>query len=191
MTSRRKATAAALGSTYTRWSKQGHEELKNRVASLLGRGLRPPEIAQQISEPMLPDGQGGTRPNRSYMVNTRTGKPYAQRTIYRIIDELNAEWASESRESLSQWKAELLAQNAEVRRAAFAKGEHPTVLAGLDQLAKIIGAYKPTRFREEHRHVDLNTLTVEQMERLADGEDVESVLAGTGDIEARGDEDTG
>ena len=172
-------SARQRATVYRRWSKRGHEELKNRVASLLGRGLRPPEIAQQVSEPTLPDGQGGTRPNRSYMVNPRTGLPYAQRTVNRIINELYEEWASESRESLAQWRAELLAQNAEVRRAAFAKGEHPIVLAGLDQLAKLIGAYKPVRVRSQNVNLtpeDVAKLSDEQIDRLIAGEDVERVI---------------
>lgn len=68
------------------------------------------------------------------------GKPYDVATINRDCKALEVDWLKQSRESMEFYKARELAQVQEVIRLAFAKGDLPSVLRGIEIEAKLTGS---------------------------------------------------
>ena len=125
-----------------RWAPNPRHILKRRVASLLSRGLAECEIVQQVSAEAVPDGQGGWRTNALRAVNPRTGKPYSQPTVNRIIHELLDEWAVENAEKVAEHRAQLIGENCEARRRLWADqnlapaDRYSLLIAAMSQMAK-------------------------------------------------------
>ena len=130
------------------WSIEAKHLLRRRVTALLVRGLTQAEIVQQTSTPFIADGAGGTRPNPAYIENPKTGNPYNQSTIHRIVRDIWREWAERDAESICDWRAEIVAHNRELERAAWSDHDLPLVLSILNQRAKLLGAFAPIRFEE-------------------------------------------
>lgn len=96
---------------------------RQRVASLLLRGLAPLEIALQLKR------QGLTDP--------ATGEAYSQDVIVADVAALEAEWQGIFEDREGQ-RARLLAELREARRAAWAKNDLGEVMQGLRQEADLI-----------------------------------------------------
>ncbi len=96
---------------------------RQRVASLLLRGLAPLEIALQLKR------QGLTDP--------ATNEAYSQEVISADVAALEAEWQGIFEDREGQ-RARLLAELREARRAAWAKNDLGEVMQGLRQEADLI-----------------------------------------------------
>ncbi len=107
---------------------------RQRVASLLLRGLAPLEIALQLKR------QGLTDP--------ATNEAYAQDVIVADVQALEAEW-QETAEDPEGQRARILAELREARRAAWAKNDLDEVMQGLRQEAALLDhAPHPQRPRD-------------------------------------------
>ena len=155
-----------------RWDRTSREMLKRRVASLHVRGLKPLEICQIVCEPMR-KGQYGDEPNPNYVPNPVTKLPYRVQTIYRLVAEIRDGWRMEDAERVKAYMADCIGNAEEARRSAWSGSDIKTVLAANHQMARLVGAYKPLEI-----NINWAALTDEQVERLANGEPIGSVLAG-------------
>jgi len=171
------------GLSANHWSPSAIELLKRRVASLLARRLDVHEIVQMLSTPTMPGeqdifGQQTMVPNPSYFINPRTGRPYGKSTIYRIKDEIYADWRRKDSEKIDQMFAEVIGSLEEIVRRAFGMGDYELALGALDRIINIIGANKPVRVDLTFlREIDWESMPSEELERIAGG-DVSGLLPG-------------
>ena len=165
------------------WEPNMRAVLKQRVASLLAKGLAEHEIVQRLCADSCQGLDGEQHVNTDQIINPRTDKPYSQVTINRIKRELHAEWRRCDAKTISQHYGRLIVENYEARRAAWSVGDIDGVRKLLDQMAGWIGANAPTK-------VDLNIGNIDaaiesELARLAG-------LAQAGDAgEAEGETDAG
>jgi len=158
-----------------RWNVHARAVMKRRVLALLARGMEEHEIIQNLSSEMRPDGEGGWKENRSYTENPRTGKPYSQETINRVIHEILDEWSRRDAELIKLWRGELVGHNKELERAFWGRGDLRGVLSTINQRAQLVGGFAPSNVVA--LNVDLTELTHEELERIAAGEDPSSVIS--------------
>ena len=155
-----------------RWNAASREQLRRLVAMWHVKGLRPFEIAELLAQETIM-GREGPEPNPSYFVNPATGNPYVKSTIYKMIGEIRDGWRMEDAERVKSYMADCIGNAEEARRAAWSGSDIKTVLAANHQMARLVGAYKPLEI-----NINWAALTDEQVERLANGEPIGSVLAG-------------
>ncbi len=98
-----------------------------RVAQLVLRGLTAREIVAALAS-------GDNR-----IINGRTGEPWSLGTIGSDLIALKAEWNRRAAEAYDEHRARQLAEIAEVKRAAWAKGRYDTILKALEREAKLLG----------------------------------------------------
>ncbi|HNT74386.1 MAG TPA: hypothetical protein PKH77_05135 [Anaerolineae bacterium] len=101
---------------------------RERVASLLLRGLTPLEITVQLKRQGLKDPE--------------TGEAYLLAVIVADVAALDAEWQAQANDPDAQ-RARVLAELREVRRAAWAKNDMGGVLRGLQQEAALLDRSMP------------------------------------------------
>src|SRR3990172_6400092 len=164
------------------WAPSAMEVLKRRVAALLARRLDVYEIVQMLSSFTMPgppgaDGAPTTIMNPSYTVNPRTGKPYGKTTIYRLRDQIYADWRRQDSEKVGEMFAEVVGSLQEVIRRGFASGDYEIVLGGLDRIINIIGANKPVQVDLNLlSRINWNSMSLEDIERIAQGEPIDPFL---------------
>jgi hypothetical protein len=160
--------------TDNRWRPEAAAVRKHRVAQLLVRGMREHEIVQTLSQETRQGSDGFMVPNPSYTVNPKTDHPYTQQTINNDIRELKAEWRNQSAEAVNDYYGHMIATTLEVQRSAWARGDLDTVLQANGELRAIIG--KPIKTENYNLNIDPKDLTNEQIDRLLQGESLQSVL---------------
>ncbi len=150
-----------------RWSPNMHEVRRQRIASLLIRGLKTHEIVTALSQETRAGRDGYQEPNPSYTVNPRTGNPYDRKTIERDIEELKGEWRDQSAEKIKEYYGHMLATAFEVQRAAWAKGDLDMVLEANGEIRDIVG--EPTKMESFNVNVDYASLSDAQIIALREG----------------------
>lgn len=165
-----------------KWSPTATELLKRRIASLLTRRLEMFEIVQLLASPTIPGppdvyGNPTEVRNSSYMVNPKTGNPYGKTTIYRLKDELVAEWKRRDAAKMDDMFGEIIASLEELERRGFAQSDYQLVLDVINKKMKIVGAAAPVKLDVNLSAVDWDTLPAEALERITAGEDFRSVLS--------------
>ena len=129
-----------------RWSANMGEVRKQRVATLLIRGLKAHEILMELARSL---------------VNPTTGKPFGRHTIQRDIQEIHAEWRTQTAEQIDSYYGHMLATAIEVQRSAWSKGDLDMVLDASAEIRAIIG--KPTKTENKNITVDWSSLSREQL----------------------------
>jgi len=100
---------------------------RERVAQLVLRGLTAREIVVALAS--------GDNP----IINAKTGAPWSLGTVADDLKALKAEWNRRAAEAYDEHRARQLAEIAEVKRAAWAKGRYDTILKALEREAKLLG----------------------------------------------------
>ena len=144
-----------------------HEVRRQRIASLLIRGLKTHEIVEQLCKETRTGRDGFTEPNPSYTVNPRTGEPYNRKTIERDIDELKTEWRDQSAAKVKDYYGHMIATALEVQRAAWARGDLDMVLEANGEIRDIVG--KPTKTESFNVNVDYASLSDAQIVAMREG----------------------
>lgn len=98
---------------------------RERVARLRLRGLTQRDIVEALS--------------RAGTVDPETQQPCSLTTINRDLKAIEADWRAAATQSTEARKAAQLAELAEVKRAAWAKDDHVTVLKAIAQEVDITG----------------------------------------------------
>lgn len=167
-------------SSKVQWSVMARELLDRRILALLARGIDRYEIVTNLNEPMRPV-RGQPRmlePNPYYTVNPRTNKPFSQSTIYAHAQAILNDWRQRDQEHLDQVYAGIIGSTEEARREAWARGDLDTVLACNAFLAKLTGAYAPTKIEiTPPPQFDPRQLTNEQLDAAIEGATYEEVMA--------------
>jgi len=130
------------------WSIEARALLRRRVSALLIRGLTQGEIYHQLRTRLMPDGKGGTRPNKAYFENPKTHRPYSVGTLRKLVLDIWREWTEVDAESICDWRAEIVAHNRELERAAWVDHDLPLILSILSQRAKLLGAFAPIQYED-------------------------------------------
>jgi len=116
------------------------------------------------------------------ILNPATGEPFSLGTIQNDIDALKEGWRERAAEDAAAWIAEQLATIDQLQGDAWSQRDYGVVLRCIQERAKLKGLY-PAEKREISslvKSLDLSALTDEQLNRLASGEDVLSVLTTQG-----------
>lgn len=149
----------------------GHELLKRRVASLMARRFDLAEIVQLLSEEYRPDARGLIDRNPTYFVNPQTGKPYSDKTIRRVRDEILAEWQRQDADKLDQMFAGIIGALDEIERRAYALGDYYLALQIIDRKLEIINRNRPIKIDlSVLNRVDWDNLSGEQLQKIAAGD---------------------
>ena len=98
-------------------------------------------------------------------------------TVNRDLKYLRKQWAEKAARSTSEWLIDEIHDLEEIEAAAWERGKYQIVLSAKERKAKLLGLDKPTSNRS--LNIDLNTLSNDQLERLAAGEDLIYVLTTT------------
>lgn len=96
-------------------------------------------------------------------------------TVNRDIKRIREEWRERTGDSVQVWLAAELATLHELERAAWEAGKLDIVIRCLERRARMLGLDKPADART--MNIDLSSLSTEQLQRLAAGEDLLKVLA--------------
>lgn len=124
-----------------RSNQQAHIDRRRRwVARLRLRGMTQREIVDRLLRVVEEGYPTGIR-------NPRTGKPYALGTINSDLKAVGKRWREAATQDIAAHKARQMAELAEVRRAAWAKGHLTSVLKALLQEAKLLGLNEPEEVR--------------------------------------------
>lgn len=122
-------------------SNQAHIDRRRRwVARLRLRGMTQREIVDRL--PLIEEGGYTTG-----ILNPRTLKPYALGTVNSDLKAMAKLWREAAAQDIKVHKARQMAELAEVRRAAWAKGHLTSVLRGLLQEAKLLGLNEPEEIK--------------------------------------------
>lgn len=155
----------SVRATDRHWSANTTEIRKQRVASLLIRGLKTHEIVTALAQ---------------NLINPTTGKPFNRKTIERDIKELQAEWRTQTAEEIATYYGHMLATALEVQRAAWGSGNMALVLECNAEMRAIIG--KPLKTENTHITIDWSSLSDQQLrvmrEGLKAGRSVVEIMAG-------------
>ncbi len=166
-------------SSKVQWSVMARELLDRRILALLARGIDRFEIVNTLNQPMRPTA-GQPRmlePNPFYTINPRTNKPFSQSTIYAHAQAILNNWRQRDQEHLDQVYAGIIGSTEEARREAWARGNLDVVLACNAFLAKLIGAYAPTKIEVvPPPEFDPRKLSNEQLDAAIDGASYEEVM---------------
>jgi DNA-binding transcriptional MerR regulator len=106
---------------------------RQQVARLRLRGLSIRDIVQALAMPPLS------------MTDPKTGRAYSIGTIHRDLKAIKAEWQESAQEDIAAWRAQQIAEIAEVKRAAWLEKDLGMVLRAIQQEVDIIGTKAPTR----------------------------------------------
>ena len=117
---------------------------RQRVSSLRARGLTHEEIYQEMAAPIK-----GDEPNPYYLVNPETREPFDRSTISRDLKWVRMQNLKEARQSEKQLRARQLAEIAEVKRDAWARGRLMIVLECLKREAALMGLDAPSQSKIE------------------------------------------
>jgi hypothetical protein len=105
----------------------------SKVRSLRRRGLSDDEIFVTLSNPN----------SKSYTVNPKTGRPYTLNTIHADLEELRIQAYSLTQQHTDSWRAKLLTELEEIKRAAWAKDNLGIALRAIDMQIEITGTARP------------------------------------------------
>lgn len=98
-------------------------------------------------------------------------------TVNRDLKLLRKQWGEKAARSTAEWLTDEIHDLEEIEAAAWKKGKYQIVLSAKERKAKLLGLDKPTNNRT--LNIDLSSLTDEQLQRLAAGEDLIHVLTST------------
>ena len=165
-------------SAKVQWSVMAREMLDRRILALLSRGIDRWEIVQSLSQPTRPGAPGmGFEKNPYYTLNPKTNHPYSPSTIYAHAQAILDEWKRRDSEKFDQVFAGIIGSTEEARRAAWAAGDLEMVLSCNAMLAKLTGAWAPTKIEvRTPQDFDPRRLTNDQLDAAIDGMPYEQVL---------------
>jgi hypothetical protein len=86
------------------------------------------------------------------VVNPRSGKPVGLSTVYDDMKALEDEWRQQAAVQISDQKARILAELAELKRRAWAAKDLRSVLGAIERECKVLGLDAPqvVKFIQEH-----------------------------------------
>lgn len=114
------------------------------------------------------------------IVNPDTQAPYDLATVNHDLKALEKDWQKSAAQKVDIWKAQLLAELEELKRAAYAKGQLNIVRMIIDDQRKMLGTDAPTQ-----ANVKLDDWRSQALTQLANGEITPAaLLSAFGSVEA-------
>lgn len=102
---------------------------RRQVAALILRGLSQREVRAALTEKAI--------------INPKSLKPWSIGVINKDVKRLRKEWAEAAAQDIAEYKAGVLAELQEVKRAAWTERQYRLVLKALEQECRLLGLDKP------------------------------------------------
>lgn len=151
----------------------GRKEFRRQVIANLM--IQRPNITQRQIQTYLAEKAANPQVG-AMLTNPATGKPYSLGTINSDMQAIRREWQERATERYDYWLGVVNAELDAIVEAAWRDKDLKLLLSCNQRRAKLLGLDAPKRRR--NFDIDLQTLTDEQLTRLAAGEDVLDVLTG-------------